>query len=265
MITARETAELLGCNSAKQFQDVERLRKMVRDFNAIGCTLTFEIYIAGARRFLRSEINLFITKTVDAAKVRTSFNKKTKLEFIWVYFIYLNFSNNIIYSDTAERIDSFLDHFKSSKLARLEIFFLSAPFLVTWQTDLTLLLLEIFSFVTALEKDHCTSREMKELYSFKTHLGTFFICRLGATVLLVVFKKKVGSGYDTPQEAAFALAYGTELMLPVGADPATLGVSPNLIEWNRSAEADFNQVQHLTFSLTPIVKYLKFNPFLQEI
>lgn len=70
LITALEGCELLGYRSAKRLQDDERREKLAQEFAALDCTLTEDIWIGGQRRFLRSEIEAFITAKIEAAQSR---------------------------------------------------------------------------------------------------------------------------------------------------------------------------------------------------
>ena len=67
LIDSRFASELLGYKSPKQFQDTERLKNLAKDFEAVGCNLTTNLRIGGQRRFLRSEIDAFLSRLVETS------------------------------------------------------------------------------------------------------------------------------------------------------------------------------------------------------
>lgn len=67
VIGAREAAELLGYKSPKKLQDADRRRNLIREFEAVGCSLTVE-RVGGEFRFLRSEIDEFLTRKFQKAQ-----------------------------------------------------------------------------------------------------------------------------------------------------------------------------------------------------
>lgn len=60
LITPKEAAQLCGYKSAKQFQDPARRASLAYEFTVI--------WQGGSMFFLRSEIDDYLTKTVDAAR-----------------------------------------------------------------------------------------------------------------------------------------------------------------------------------------------------
>jgi hypothetical protein len=76
LIGASEACELLGYKSARQLQDEKRRKNIVREFEAVGCTLTVGIWIGGQMRFLRSEIDEFLTKKIEAVQKQNEKRKK---------------------------------------------------------------------------------------------------------------------------------------------------------------------------------------------
>jgi hypothetical protein len=75
LITATEAAALLGYKCAKIFQVKERLEVLLKDFESVNCVLTLNILINGSQRFLRSEINEFLSRKVENAQKKAA---KTK-------------------------------------------------------------------------------------------------------------------------------------------------------------------------------------------
>lgn len=69
LITPAEAAALLGYKSAQNFHG-ERLSLMEKNFRGMGCTLTTGIFVGSQRRFLRSEIDAYISAVVDYANER---------------------------------------------------------------------------------------------------------------------------------------------------------------------------------------------------
>ncbi len=65
LITASEASGLLGYKSGKKFQDRERLKGLIKEFEAVGCVLTIGLEVGGGQRFLRSEIDLFISRKLE--------------------------------------------------------------------------------------------------------------------------------------------------------------------------------------------------------
>ena len=68
LISPLEACRLLGYKSAKRLHDERERAKLVREFKALGCTLTDDIWVGGTRRFLRQEFDEFLTLTVEAAQ-----------------------------------------------------------------------------------------------------------------------------------------------------------------------------------------------------
>lgn len=61
VIGSKEAATLLGYKSPRTLQDADRRRYLIREFETFGCTLTVD-RIGGELRFLRSEIDEFLTR-----------------------------------------------------------------------------------------------------------------------------------------------------------------------------------------------------------
>lgn len=69
LIGAKEASELLGYKSPRNFQDEKRLAHIAKDFEAAGCKFTTNIFITGGnRRFLRSEIDAYLSRVVENAR-----------------------------------------------------------------------------------------------------------------------------------------------------------------------------------------------------
>lgn len=79
LIGALEAAQLLGYKSAKQMQDASRRESIIKDFEAVGCSLTVGIWIGGQMRFLRSEIEEFLTRKVENAR---EMNRKRRRDLL---------------------------------------------------------------------------------------------------------------------------------------------------------------------------------------
>ncbi|HEX8287863.1 MAG TPA: hypothetical protein VF556_07710 [Pyrinomonadaceae bacterium] len=62
-----EAAQILGYKSPKVLQDDDRRKVLMKEFESLKCTLTDTIWIGGQRRFLRSEIDEFLTRKVESA------------------------------------------------------------------------------------------------------------------------------------------------------------------------------------------------------
>ena len=73
LIATSDAAELLGYKSSRNLQGC-RLELKAKEFEAVGCRLTTNIFEGGERRFLRSEIDLYLTRKVQNAQ---KFNEKT--------------------------------------------------------------------------------------------------------------------------------------------------------------------------------------------
>lgn len=67
-ISAAEASGLLGYKSPKQFQDEERLQTIAKRFEEAGCQLTTNLWIGSQRRFLRTEIDAYLTRLVENAR-----------------------------------------------------------------------------------------------------------------------------------------------------------------------------------------------------
>lgn len=67
LISATEACELLGYKSSKNLRDAERRENLKKEFERFDCSLTFGIAIGGQHRFLRSEIDTFLTAKTEAA------------------------------------------------------------------------------------------------------------------------------------------------------------------------------------------------------
>lgn len=68
LIGAKEAAALLGWKSPRNLQSDDRLNDLAKDFEAAGVKLTKNLFIGGQRKFLRSEFDAFITKSVEFAQ-----------------------------------------------------------------------------------------------------------------------------------------------------------------------------------------------------
>lgn len=66
IIGAKEAAELLGYKSPRNLQDANRRRHIAKEFEVFGISLTVD-RIGGELRFLRSEIDRFLSKKFEAA------------------------------------------------------------------------------------------------------------------------------------------------------------------------------------------------------
>ena len=66
LITTTAAAELLGYSSPRNLQG-ERLNFVVKEFEALRCKLTTKIIVGGQRRFLRSEIDTYLSRIVEKA------------------------------------------------------------------------------------------------------------------------------------------------------------------------------------------------------
>ena len=69
LIGATEAAELLGYKSSMVLRDKDRRTKLIIEFELHDCTLTM-MSIGGQYRFLRSEIDAFLTAKKDAAQAK---------------------------------------------------------------------------------------------------------------------------------------------------------------------------------------------------
>ena len=67
IIGAKEAAELLGYKSPRNLQDANRRRHLAKEFEAFGVSLTVD-RIGGELRFLRSEIDKFLSKKFEAVE-----------------------------------------------------------------------------------------------------------------------------------------------------------------------------------------------------
>lgn len=66
LLTAKEAAEYLGISPRALYGD--RLTTIEKEFAAAGVEFTTSIWIGGTRRFLRSEIDEFLSTVVEKAK-----------------------------------------------------------------------------------------------------------------------------------------------------------------------------------------------------
>lgn len=66
VIGAKEAAELLGYKSPRNLQDESRRRHIAKEFETFGISLTVD-RIGGELRFLRSEIDKFLSKKFETA------------------------------------------------------------------------------------------------------------------------------------------------------------------------------------------------------
>lgn len=66
IIGAKEAAELLGYKSPRNLQDANRRRHIAKEFETFGISLTVD-RIGGELRFLRSEIDKFLSKKFETA------------------------------------------------------------------------------------------------------------------------------------------------------------------------------------------------------
>jgi AraC-like DNA-binding protein len=65
LIGTTEAAALLGYKSPKILQDKNRRQTLIKEFESVGCALTDTIKIGGGRRFLRSEIDAFLSRKLE--------------------------------------------------------------------------------------------------------------------------------------------------------------------------------------------------------
>ncbi len=68
LLTAREACELLGYKSGSVLQIPDRRAALLREFETCRCQLTLDVWIGGGQRFLRSEIDDFISAKIDRAR-----------------------------------------------------------------------------------------------------------------------------------------------------------------------------------------------------
>ena len=66
-ISATDAAELLGYKSSMVLRDADRRAKLLAEFERLGCALTV-MTVGGQYRFLRSEIDAFITAKIQVAQ-----------------------------------------------------------------------------------------------------------------------------------------------------------------------------------------------------
>ncbi|HEY0049985.1 MAG TPA: hypothetical protein VGB68_11895 [Pyrinomonadaceae bacterium] len=76
LIGALEACRMLGYKSARQLQDATRRKNIEKEFESVGCTLTLGIWIGGQQRFLRSEIDEFLTKKTEAVQKQDDSRKR---------------------------------------------------------------------------------------------------------------------------------------------------------------------------------------------
>lgn len=67
LLTATEACELLGYKCSMQLRDPLRRERLEREFEQAGCRLTL-LVIGSQYRFLRSEIDEFLTAKYEAAQ-----------------------------------------------------------------------------------------------------------------------------------------------------------------------------------------------------
>lgn len=72
LLTPMEAAELLGYKSSKKFTDAARRLDLQLEFKRLGLTLTGDLVFGGSLRFLRSEIDAYISAKVAAARKLSS-------------------------------------------------------------------------------------------------------------------------------------------------------------------------------------------------
>jgi len=72
---------------------------------------------------------------------------------------------------------------------------------------------------------------MRNLYSWKTRIGTFYIAEQGGRFHPVYCDEPLGS-YATAQQAAEDLAGGHTFSITSGIDTATLRIPHDLGDWN---------------------------------
>lgn len=68
LISATEACLLLGYKSGRNLQDKKRRQAVVERFAEADCTLTVGIIVGGEQRFLRSEIDDYLTAVVEAVQ-----------------------------------------------------------------------------------------------------------------------------------------------------------------------------------------------------
>jgi len=69
LIAPKDAAALLGYKSPRNFQDDRRLAHIAKDFESVGCKFTTNIFITGGnRRFLRSQIDAYLSRLVELAE-----------------------------------------------------------------------------------------------------------------------------------------------------------------------------------------------------
>jgi hypothetical protein len=73
---------------------------------------------------------------------------------------------------------------------------------------------------------------MKKLYAYKTKVGVFYIMEREGR-FHPVFKEQSLGIYLTPQQAVDDLVGGRTISLPGGIDTTTLGIPPDLGDWER--------------------------------
>jgi hypothetical protein len=76
------------------------------------------------------------------------------------------------------------------------------------------------------------SQAVKNLYSWNTRIGTFYIAERNGRFHPVLENEDLG-GYKTAQQAAEDLAGGHTSFPSCGVDPSTLGIPDDVSEWER--------------------------------